>query len=205
MISSCDELIKRTARSQTTSAIAGLHLSHRMRTGLTRAIIIAGVMLGAAPAVKAEHATIDLRVSTQENEAAAVADEEPPAGGREEPPVLNVKVNEPLVLQFFFTNTYPHRVVDHVTVRYYVVRVAKRGRKPGPRFDEWAAPGKNSLPLDEGVVTKGQFVMDFKPECRVGTRVKFRINEPGLYSARVESVNTQSDHEHFSALDLVVE
>lgn len=205
MISFCDEPIEGCARSQTTSPVPGLHLPRRMRVGLTRAAVIVGVLIGFAPAARAEHATIDLRVSTSENEAAATADEAPPAGGREDPPVLNVKVNEPLVLQFFFTNTYPHRVVDHVTVRYYVVRVAKLGRKPRPSFSEWAAPGENPLPLDEGVVTKGQFVMDFKPECRVGTRVKFRINEPGIYSARVESVNTQSDHEHFSAIDLVVE
>ena len=51
----------------------------------------------------------------------------------------------------------------------------------------------------------GQFTMDFKPDCRVGTRFKFKISEPGFYSARVETLNSQSDHEHFSAIDLEVQ
>ena len=52
-------------------------------------------------------------------------------------------------------------------------------------------------------MTKGEFTMNFKPDCRVGTRLKFQITEPGLYTARVETLNTQSDHEHFSAIDMV--
>jgi hypothetical protein len=119
--------------------------------------------------------------------------------------VLKVHVNKPIVLQFILTNTYPHAVIDHVTVLYSVVRVEKLGRKAPPLLSERNGPDKNSQPLESGVVTKGHFVMDFKPECRVGTRVKFRITEPGLYSARVETLGTQSDHEHFSAVDLVAE
>jgi hypothetical protein len=206
MISFCEEPIAEWARSQTASAVTGLYLPHCMRVGLTCAAIVVGVTLGATPALKAEHAEIDLRVSGQGKEATANADQEPPPGGRNDPPVLNVKVNKPIVLQFILTNTYPHRVLDHVTIRYYVVRVAKLGRKPAPSFRGSASPGEKSLPLlEEGVVTKGQVTMDFKPDCRVGTRLKFQIAEPGLYTARVETVNTQSDHEHFSAIDLAAE
>ena len=90
-----------------------------------------GVMLAAAPALKAEHAKIELSVSSQGKEATASADRDPPPGGLNDPPVLNVEVTKPLVLQFILTNANPHGVLEHVTVRYYVVRVAKLGRKPG--------------------------------------------------------------------------
>ena len=206
MMSFCEEPIDGGARFQTAAAVTGVHLPHFMGVGLTRAAIVVGVMLGATPASKAEHARIDLRVSGQGMEATANADQEPPPGGGNDPPVLKVKVNKPLVLQFILTNADPHRVLDHVTVRYYVVRVAKLGRKPAPSFRESAGRDENPRPLsEEGVVTKGQVTMNFKPDCRVGTRLKFQIAEPGLYTARVDTVNTQSDHEHFSAIDLVAE
>jgi hypothetical protein len=201
-----DDPFDDTARSQSASAASRLHLARCVPVGLTRAAMLLAVMLGATPALKAEHARIDLRVSGQGKEITANADEEPPPGGTNDPPVLNVKVNEPLVLQFILINTYPHQVIDHVTVRYEVMRVSKLGRKPAPSFRESAGPGKNSLPLLEpGVVTKGQVLMSFKPDCHVGTRLKFQLPGPGLYSARVETINTQSDHEHFSAIDLVAE
>jgi hypothetical protein len=176
------------------------------RIALCRVVLIVGVVLSAPPALLAEHARIDLRASSEGKEVNAVADQEPPAGGRNTPPVLKVHVNKPIVLQFILTNTYPHTVIDHVTVLYSVVRVDKLGRKAAPSFSDRSGLDKNSQPLSEPrVVTKGQFIMDFKPECRVGTRLKFQITDPGLYSARVETLGTQSDHEHFSAVDLVAE
>jgi hypothetical protein len=206
MIAFSDDSIDVWPHAKTASTAANFHLPSGIRSALTRAAIAAGVLLGATPSLMAEHARIDLRVSGAGKEAAANADEEPPSGGRNDPPVLKVKVNEPLVLQFILTNTYPHRVIDHVTVRYYVVRVAKLGRKPPPMFRDSGGTDEKSLPLlEDGVVTKGEFIMNFKPDCRVGTRLKFQIAEPGFYSARVETINTQSDHEHFSAIDLTAE
>ncbi|HEV8071193.1 MAG TPA: hypothetical protein VGP76_25995 [Planctomycetaceae bacterium] len=170
-------------------------------------VMIPVLLVGATSVVRAEHARIDLRViAAPGKEASATSDTDPPPGGRNTPPVLKVKVNQPLVLQFFFTNTDPHHDIERVQVRYYVVRVEKLGRKPAVSLHESNGPGKESQPfLDPGVVTRGQFVMDFKPECKVGTRLKFQIPAPGIYSVRVRSVGTQSDHEHFSAIDLVAE
>jgi hypothetical protein len=34
--------------------------------------------------------------------------------------------------------------------------------------------------------------------------VSFRIKEPGVYLLRVETLNTDSDHEHFAAIDVQV-
>lgn len=146
--------------------------------------------------VRAEHAEIDLKLirlasdkGAEEEVATAHMDTEPPLGGRNPRPLGEVKVGEALALQFFLTNTYPHGVKKDVTVRSYVVREKKRGQKSVPD-------------LKEGVVTRQEFKMNFKPGCRVGARVQFRIREPGIYLLRIETLNTDSDHEHFAAIDV---
>ncbi len=149
--------------------------------------------------VHAEHAAIALKVFRVETESGrtteevgAGADQEPPAGGVQLRPLFKVKAGEPLVLQFIYTNTYPHGVTKAVRIRYFIVRAEKVKQKTLP-------------PLDEGVVTQGQFHLNFKPKCRVGARVAFTLRDPGVYLVRVDSFNTNSDHEHFSAIDLQVE
>jgi hypothetical protein len=165
------------------------------------AVLAMMILAGWPLLTSAEHANIDLRVvrlqveqgaAKDQDKATAVADEEPPIGGVNPRPLLKVKAKEPLVLQFILTNTYPHGNLKDVTVRYYVVREDKPRQKIAPD------PKK-------GAVTQGQFKMNFKPKCRVGARLAFSINEPGVYLVRVETVNTHSDHEHFSAIDLQVE
>ncbi len=159
--------------------------------------LVAGLALVAWPlAARAEHARIDLKLihldpgsGAEGDEVTAHADREPPAGGLNERPLATVKAGEPLALEFVLTNTYPHGVKKGVTVRYYVVREEKRGQKRVPD-------------LTAGTVTEGQFKMNFKPGCRVGARVTFRVKEPGVYLLRVETLNTDSDHEHFSAIDV---
>src|SRR4051812_4104860 len=148
---------------------------------------------------RAEHAEIDLKLihldpvrGVERETVTATADQEPPAGGRHERPLATVRAGEPLAQEFFLTNTYPHGVKKDVTVRYYVVREEKRGQKTVPD-------------LSKGTVTEGQFKMNFKPGCRVGARVRFHIKEPGIYLLRVETLNTDSDHEHFSAIDVQVD
>jgi hypothetical protein len=161
--------------------------------------LLAALALVAWPlSARAEHARIDLKVIHLDPESGAEgdavtagADQEPPAGGRNERPLAKVKAGEPLALQFFLTNTYPHGVKRGVTVRYFVARETKRGQKELPN-------------LKAGTVTDGRFTMNFKPECRVGSRVTFRIPEPGTYLLRVETINTDSDHEHFAAIDIEV-
>jgi hypothetical protein len=162
--------------------------------------LIALAALTAGPLCSwAEHATIDLQVFPVNAEGAqtskgakAGADQEPPVGGHNARPLFKVKARQPLVLQFVLINKYPHGIRKDVTVRYFVVREQK--------------PGQKALPtLTKGIVTQGQFTMNFKPKCRVGARVTFQIKKPGTYLVRVDTLNTASDHEHFSAIDLKVE
>lgn len=161
---------------------------------------IACLALAAWPlSARAEHARIDLELihidpmtGADGDSVSATADTEPPAGGFNERPVAKVQAGEPLVLQFVLTNKYPHGILKDVTVRYYVVREDKLGQK-------------NLPDLTKETVTDGKFTMNFKPACRVGARVAFKIKEPGLYLLRVETLNTDSDHEHFSGIDVQVE
>jgi hypothetical protein len=147
----------------------------------------------------AEHARINLSVKAVDpetgvsgEEAQASADKEPPSGGLYPRPLFKAKVNQPLVLEFFLTNTYPHGVLKDVTVRYFVVREEKAQQKTLPA-------------LNQVVVTQGRFTLNFKPQARVGAHVAFTVKTPGLYLLRVQTENTNSDHEHFSAIDLQVE
>ncbi len=175
--------------------------------GLLVVGLFTGLLTSAATMARAEHARIDLRVIAGPNkEASSTSDTDPPPGGRITPPVFKVKVNQPLVLQFFFTNTDPHHEIEQVQIRYYVVRADKLGRKPARTFQDSSGKIDDAKPfLEAGVVSRGRFTLDFKPETKVGTRLKFQLPAPGLYSVRVGSVGTQSDHEHFSAIDLVAE
>jgi hypothetical protein len=128
----------------------------------------------------------------KKSDLAASADQEPPAGGVKARPLFKAKAGEPLVLQFIYQNTYPHGVTKDVRIRYFVVRAEKVGQKTLPD-------------LKSGVVTDGQWNLNLKPKGKVGARVAFTVREPGIYLLRVDSFHTNSDHEHFAAIDLQVE
>jgi len=142
-------------------------------------------------AARAEHAKIDLTVSGPDGQAEASTDEEPPVGGLYPRHVLTVKAGDPLVLRFLLTDEYPHGVLQDVTVRYFVVGIGAIGQKETPN-------------LQKNVVTQGHAVMNMKPKSSVGAMVRFRVDTPGIYLMRVDTLNTQRDHEHFSAIDLEV-
>lgn len=144
--------------------------------------------------VRAEHARIDLVLLRPDGARleTAIADQEPPAGGVNPRPLATVKSGEPLVIQFLLDNLYPHGVVKNVKVRYYVVPIERPRQKTAP-------------PPDDTAIAQGEIVMTFKPKCRVGARMQLRAPEPGLYLVRVDTVKTESDHEHFAAIDLRVE
>jgi hypothetical protein len=165
---------------------------------MKRFCALALLCLAACPLLtRAEHARIDLRVMQRDPESGqvqkeetAAADQEPPTGGVQPRKLFEVKAGKPLLLQFHLMNTYPHGENKGVVLRYFVVRVKKVNQKELP-------------PLDKGVVTRGQFTMNFKPKTLVGgARVQFTLPEPGIYLLRVDTANTNSDHEHFSAIDL---
>ena len=142
-------------------------------------------------AARAEHAKIQLDVVGRRDQATAYVDQTPPEWGKNPRRVLKVRPNEPVKIQYMLTNVYPHKTLENVVVHFFVVRQEKAGQKEIPD-------------LKGDVVLESAFDMDFKPGGKAGQRTTLRIAEPGAYLIRVETRNTQSDHEHFAAIDLLV-
>jgi hypothetical protein len=149
------------------------------------------VLMIVALEARAEHAKINLDVTVGRETVSAHVDQTPPDAGKNPRPVLKAKVNEPIRIQYLLTNVYPHKTLENVVVHFYVARQSKVGQKELPD-------------LKGDVVLESAFDMDFKPGSKAGQRTTLRIDTAGVYLIRVESRNTQSDHEHFSAVDLVV-
>lgn len=161
-------------------------------SSLARLAIACVAVLFFAGVARAEHFNIELTVKGKTDNARASADTSPPPQGHNPRPVCHVKAGEELVVQFFFTSNFPHNTIPGVIVRYYLVGEKKVAQE--------------AIPDRGGALVQGQFVMDFKPETgKVGLRQRLRIDKPGVYLLRVESDHSDSDHEHFSAIDVVVE
>jgi hypothetical protein len=141
--------------------------------------------------LRAEHAKINLEVSAPGGQVNASVDQTPPAWGKNPRAVLKAKVNEPIRINFLLTNVYPHKTLENVVVHFFVASERKAGQHELPD-------------LKDDVFTETAFEMDFKPGGKVGQRSTIRIDKPGIYLVRVETRNTQSDHEHFAAIDLVI-
>ena len=148
--------------------------------------------LGLASPARAEHAKITLDVITKSGQQTAFVDQTPPAWGKNPRPALKAKAGDPIKVNWMLTNVYPHKTLENVVVHFFVVGVKKVGQKEAPD-------------LSGDVVVESAFEMDFKPGAKAGLRNTLRIDKPGVYLVRVETRQTNSDHEHFSAIDLVVE
>ncbi len=140
---------------------------------------------------RAEHAKINLDVATGGNSVSAFVDQTPPEWGKNPRRVIRAKVNDPIRINFLLTNVYPHKTLENVVVHFFIARQQKVGQKELPD-------------LKGDVVTETAFDMDFKPGSKAGQRSTIKIDAPGVYLIRIETRNTQSDHEHFAAIDLVV-
>ncbi len=155
-------------------------------------MLIATLTFGlVSPVARAEHAKIELEVAGRRHQVTAHVDQTPPEWGKNPRPVLKVRPDELVKVQFMLTNVYPHKTLENVVVHFFVVREEKAGQKEIPD-------------LKGDVVLESAFDMDLKPGGKAGQRSTFKISEPGAYLLRVETRNTQSDHEHFAAIDLVV-
>jgi hypothetical protein len=149
------------------------------------------ILLMMASQVQAEHAKINLEVSAGAGNVAAFVDQTPPDWGKNARPVIKAKLNEPIKIQYLLTNIYPHKTLENVVVHFFIARQTKVGQKDLPD-------------LKGDVVMETAFDMDFKPGSKAGQRSTVKIDVPGVYLIRIETRNTQSDHEHFAAIDLVV-
>jgi hypothetical protein len=159
------------------------------RTICLAVLCIAGLATGAW----AEHAKVTLEVESGGKKETAFVDQTPPPSGKNPRPVLKVKAGEPIKFQWILTNVYPNKTIEGVTVHFFVARQETVGQKDLPDLNS------------QEPVLETAFDMDFKPGAKAGARGTLKIEKPGVYLVRLETIQTKSDHEHFSALDLVVE
>lgn len=161
---------------------------------MQRTLLCTGVLWATAitGSVRAEHAKVHLDVVGPKEQKTAYVDQTPPDWGKNPRPVVHARVNDPIKIEWMFTNVYPHKTLENVVVHFYVARQDKVGQKEAPD-------------LKGDVVLESAFEMDFKPGAKAGQRNSLRIDKPGVYLVRVESRQTGSDHEHFAAVDLVIE
>ena len=161
---------------------------------LSRLVPTLLLSLSITASARAEHAKISLDVTAKGEAKTAYVDQTPPDSGKNPRPVVKAKAGEAIKIQYLLTNVYPHKTLENVVVHFYVAKQAKVGQKSIP-----------DLSVEGVLLLETAFDMDLKPGGKAGARATLKIDAPGVYLVRVESLKTQSDHEHFAAIDLVVE
>jgi hypothetical protein len=168
----------------------------RIRAGiavLTLALLVgAGTLLARRAA--AEHFDIALKAEAGRQLAEASVDTTPPIGGVNPRPVLRVKAGDPVRITWKLKSNFPHGTMKGVTVHFFVVREKEVGQKPVPD------------PAGPAGVLDNRLTMDFAPKAGSSGSLTITLPGSGNYLVRVQSEDThdEHDHEHFSAIDVVV-
>jgi hypothetical protein len=91
-----------------------------------------------------------------------------------------------------FTNVYPHKTLENVVVHFFIARRTRWARRSSPTCrGTWCSRPPSTWTSSPG--------------ARRGGGTPSGSTTPGAYLIRVESRQTGSDHEHFAAIDLVIE
>lgn len=168
----------------------------RMRAGivvLTLACAVGAVTLLVRRAA-AEHFDIALKAEAGRQMVEASVDTTPPIGGVNPRPVLRLKAADPVRITWKLKSNFPHGTMKGVTIHFFVVREKEVGQKPVPD------------PSGPAGILDNRFTMDFAPTASAGGSLTFTLPGSGNYLVRVQSEDTheEHDHEHFSAIDIVV-
>lgn len=168
----------------------------RNRVGLallTFASLTGAVTLLARRAA-AEHFEIALKAQVGQQLVEATVDTTPPIGGVNPRPVLRVKAGDPVKISWQLKSNFPHGTMKNVTIHFFVVHEKEVGQKPVPD------------PAGPAGVLDNRFTMDFSPTGVCSGAVTLTLPGAGNYLVRVQSEDTheEHDHEHFSAVDVVM-
>jgi hypothetical protein len=145
------------------------------------------------PSARAEHFTIELKAKTGENtktaktDAVALGEKPKPRG------MLEARAGQDISVKWTLTCTAKKEEFKDVTVHFFVVKEEKVGQLAVPK-------------LDKDVTAESALTMDFKPKDKSDGELTFKIETPGNYLLRLETLNGAGaeGHEHFAALDVVV-
>jgi hypothetical protein len=166
---------------------------------MPRALLCGLLVLGwlsRPPAASAHHFTIDLKV--QAGKATRSASAEAAAPGVKPKPrgVLRVRAGTPITARWTLTSADPKTTYKDVLVHFFAVKIDKLGQTIVPK-------------LTKGVAAEGALTMDFAPKDATKGELTFTIDTPGVYLVRLETIGAAGKgldaHEHFAALDVVVE
>jgi hypothetical protein len=150
------------------------------------------LFLGWAVSAQASHLIVDLTVEGTPRAAHAGTDTMPPAIGKNPRPVVHTHAGDPVKLRWRLKNVDSHKKLEKLLVHLFIVSEAQVGQKdvPDPR---------------KGSVWETVFATALDPSKETHGELEVPVSEAGTYLIRVESMFTEQDHEHFAAVDLVVE
>ncbi|MCW3095030.1 MAG: hypothetical protein JWL77_648 [Chthonomonadaceae bacterium] len=168
----------------------------RIRLGIALLTLVctAGAVTLLVRRAAAEHFEIALRADAGRQLVEAAADTTPPIGGVNARPVLRLKAGDPVHISWKLKSNFPHGTMKGVTIHFFVVREKEIGQKPVPD------------PSGPAGVLDNKLTMDFSPTGVSSGALTIVPPGSGNYLVRVQSEDThdEHDHEHFSAVDIVV-
>lgn len=161
------------------------------------AIALAGWFLFSG-AAWAHHFTIDLKVTAGKNSKTVHA--QTPKQGllakkRVKREILKIKRGQKVKVQWTLRNVDKTDVFKDVLVHFFVVKEKEAGQATTPK-------------LDKNVVAESALYMDFRPKDQTEGKITVSIPNAGVYLLRLETIGAAvgiEGHEHFAALDVVVE
>jgi hypothetical protein len=179
-----------------------------------------------APAARASHLVMDLTVEGRPQAAHAGADTSPPAIGKNVRPRVQVRAGDSVKLRWSVKNADARRKLDRLLVHLFIVREAEAGQKevPDPRKGAlWESVFATALEPSKG--TSGEVEVPVDQPGTYLVRVESMLSErnpppaparakasppprPRAGSAKSGDPGTGIGgfgHEHFAAVDLVVE
>lgn len=160
----------------------------------------AGLLLVSTGSVQADDLEISIQVQTGDGEKegekvkTTKTRKQPSAEEPSPRPVFKVKRNEQVQVRWKAKHHGKSETLKNVLVHFYVDEEKKAGQKRPPK-------------LGKDVIHEGALTLDFKPGNKATGRFRLKIPQAGAYLIRVETRNLldQHGHEHYAALDLVVE
>src|SRR4051794_11056812 len=157
-----------------------------------------GLLLGAGllspRAARADLFAIDLEVKTPAGSKTAHAETAGPGEKTTPPTVLEARAGDRVAVRWTLRNADAKATVADLLVHFYAVKAEKVGQKSVAK-------------LDKDVVAESALTMDFKPKDQAEGAQSFRIEKPGSYLLRLETIGAieaADGKEYFAVVDVVV-
>lgn len=145
--------------------------------------------------VRADHLAFQLKVKAGDKSQEAETEKQDVGVKAKERKVLHAKAKEKLRIDWILTNVSDKESAKNVLVHLIVVKEEKVGQQKISK-------------ANKDIAAESAVIVDFAPKEKTKGDLKFVINEPGAYLVRIETIGAAAGaegHEHFAALDLIIE